>query len=177
MTSVIVLADTHLETELPERLFEVIKTADMILHAGDFVSRKAYDSFRELSHLEAVQGNADSANLKKMLPKKKVLEVDGIKIGLVHQASYHPNTLGANMLAREMNVHVLVFGHIHRPIVEKRDRLLLCPGSPTLPRMSPPTIAELIIEDEGVNGKIIPLGDPVCNYLKFAESLFEGRKK
>ena len=177
MTSVIILADTHLETKLPKRLVEAIRTADMILHAGDFVSCMAYNSFQKLSHLEAVQGNADSAEIKKMLPQRRVFKVDDVKIGLVHQASYAPNSVGANMLAREMNVQVLIFGHLHRPIVEKKDRLLLCPGSPTLPRMSPPTIAELIIEDGKVNGKIIPLGAPACNYLKHAESLVEGRKK
>jgi putative phosphoesterase len=177
MTSVIILADTHLEAKLPERLVEAIRTADMILHAGDFVSREAYNSFQKFAHFEAVQGNADSAEIKKLLPRRKVLEVDDFKIGLVHQASYAPNLVGANMLAREMNVQVLVFGHLHRPLVERKDRLLLCPGSPTIPRMSPPTIAELIIEDGKVNGKIIPLGAPVCDYLRHAESLVEGRKR
>ena len=176
MTSVIILADTHLETKLPEQLVEAIRKADMILHAGDFVSCEAYNSFQDLSQLEAVQGNADSAEIKKILPRRRVLEVDDVKIGLVHQASYAPNSVGANMLAREMNVQVLVFGHLHRPIVEKKDRFLLCPGSPTRPRMSPPTIAELIIEEGKVNGKIIPLGAPVCDYLKHAASLVERRK-
>ena len=35
--------------------------ADIILHAGDFVSAKAYASLAELGRLEAVHGNSDSA--------------------------------------------------------------------------------------------------------------------
>ncbi|MCJ7445184.1 MAG: metallophosphoesterase [Methanotrichaceae archaeon] len=171
MTSIAILSDTHLEVELPEKLVEIIQKSDLVLHAGDFVSRVVYNSLKDLSRLEAVQGNADSPELKKLLPLRKVLEVDDIKIGLVHRASHSANLTGADMLAREMDVEILIFGHLHRPIVEKGDRILLCPGSPTLPRMSPPTMAELIIEKGKVSGRIIPLGIPICDYLIFAESL------
>jgi len=77
------------------------------------------------------------------------------------------------MLAREMEVEVLVFGHIHRPLIEKGRSLLICPGSTTLPRMSAPSIALLEIDAGEVRGSIIPLGSPSCNYLKFAGSLAE----
>jgi putative phosphoesterase len=86
-------------------------------------------------------------------------------------ASHGSSLVGAKMMAREMNVQVLVFGHIHRPIVERGERLLICPGSSTLPRMSAPSVAELEIEGASISGSIIPLGSPVCNYLKFAQSL------
>jgi putative phosphoesterase len=88
-------------------------------------------------------------------------------------ASHSFNLTGAEMMAREMDVQVLIFGHIHRPIVEKGDRLLICPGSPTLPRQSAPSIAELVILDGRVSGRIVPLGKPTCDYLRYAESLAE----
>jgi hypothetical protein len=47
------------------------------------------------------------------------------------------------MMDREMDVQVLVFGHIHRPLIEKGKRLLICQGSTILPRMSAPCVAEL----------------------------------
>jgi putative phosphoesterase len=176
MTSIAILADTHFEVKLPEKLINTISKFDLIFHAGDFVSLEAYDSILDLSRLEAVQGNADSPELKRLLPLRKILKVDDVRIGLVHQASYSVNLTGADMLAREMEVEVLIFGHLHRPMVKKGARLLLCPGSPSQPRMSPPTIAELMIESGKINGKIIPLGSPFCNYLKFAES-FAKREK
>lgn len=178
MTRIIALSDTHLEDEeIPPALAVLARDADMILHAGDFVSYKAYKAISSLGRLEAVCGNSDSPELKKLLPKRAVVEVDGVRIGLVHMAAHGQELLGAEMMAREMDVEVLVFGHIHRPIIEKGRHLLICPGSTTLPRMSAPSLALLEIEDGEVRGRIIPLGSPACNYLKFAGSLANSSSK
>jgi uncharacterized protein len=172
MTRILALSDTHLSREaLPEAVVELAAGADLIIHAGDFVSENAYESLSKLGKLEAVCGNADSPALKRLLPERKVIEVEGIRIGLVHKASHGSDLVGAQMMAREMDVQVLVFGHIHRPVVEKGDRLLICPGSPTLPRMSAPSAAVLEIIGGRISGSIVPLGSPVCNYLKYANEL------
>ncbi|HSD59021.1 MAG TPA: YfcE family phosphodiesterase, partial [Methanotrichaceae archaeon] len=124
MTRIIALSDTHLEGHepIPSGLAELLTSADMILHAGDFVSVEVYRALAEIGRLVAVCGNADSQELKRLLPARRTLEVEGIRIGLVHRASHSFDTTGAEMMAREMEVDVLVFGHIHRPIVEKGDR-------------------------------------------------------
>jgi hypothetical protein len=70
-----------------------------------------------------------------------------------------------------MEVDVLVYGHLHKPYVERGDKLLICPGSPIVPRMSPPTVAEIEIDDRRVSGRIVPLGKPTCDYLVYAASL------
>jgi putative phosphoesterase len=121
MIRIIALSDTHLEekTPMPSGLAELLSGADMILHAGDFVSLEVYRALAEMGRLEAVCGNADSPELKRLLPVRKTIEVEGIRIGLVHRASHSFDTTGAEMMAREMEVDVLVFGHIHRPIVER----------------------------------------------------------
>jgi len=179
MIRIIALSDTHLEgkTPIPLGLAELLSGADMILHAGDFVSPEVYRALAEMGRLEAVCGNADSPELKRLLPVRKTLEVEGIRIGLVHRASHSFDTTGAEMMAREMDVDVLVFGHIHRPIVEKGDRLLICPGSPTFPRQSAPSVAELEIKDGRISGRIVPLGSPTCDYLRYAQSLAEKSSK
>ncbi len=173
MTRIIALSDTHLEDGLPERLIKALKGADIILHAGDFVSLKVYNSLADLGRVEAVFGNADLPELKRLLPRRLVIEIDGVKIGLIHMASHSTDLTGADLMAREMDARVLIFGHIHRPIIERGKRLLICPGSPTVPRMSAPTIAEFNIDGDSISGNIIPLGAPVCDYLKFAASLDE----
>jgi len=171
---IIALSDTHLEGgTIPLPLAGLLKEADMILHAGDFVSASAYSALSDLGSMEAVHGNSDSIELKRLLPERAVLDVEGIRIGLVHMASHGSDLVGAEMMAREMQVQVLVFGHIHRPIIEKGRSLLICPGSTSLPRMSAPSLARLEIEAGEVHGSIIPLGSPACNYLKFAGSLAE----
>ena len=172
MTRIIVLSDTHLQDGLlPPAVALLAKNADIILHAGDFVSMQCYSALAALGRLEAVHGNSDCPELKKLLPERKVIEVEGVRIGLVHMASHGSDLMGAEMMAREMDVQVLVFGHIHRPLIEKGKLLLICPGSTTLPRMSAPCVAELEIVDGKVSGNIIPVGSPVCNYLKFAGEL------
>ena len=172
MTRIIALSDTHLENEkLPAFVAALASKADIILHAGDFVSAQCHVALSELGRLEAVRGNCDCPELKRLLPQRKVIELEGIKIGLVHMASHGSDLVGAEMMAREMDVQVLVFGHIHRPLIEKGKRLLICPGSTTLPRMSAPSVAELEILDGNVRGNIIPVGSPACNYLKFAGEL------
>jgi len=114
--NIVALSDTHLEAEeLPLALARLARDADLILHAGDFVSAGAHASLAALGRLEAVRGNADDAALKRLLPDRKVIEVEGIRIGLVHMASHGSNLVGPEMLAREMDVQVLVFGHLHRP--------------------------------------------------------------
>jgi len=75
-----------------------------------------------------------------------------------------------------MDVDILIFGHLHRPLIEKRDVVLVCPGSPTKPRMSNPSVVELIIEKESINGRIITLEGDTCDYIKFRDSL-EKRKQ
>ena len=178
MTRIIALSDTHLENEaLPAPVASLAKGADIILHAGDFVSESCLAALADLGRLEAVHGNSDCPALKRLLPERKVIDVDGIRIGLVHMASHGSDLVGAEMMAREMDVSVLVFGHIHRPVIEKGRRLLICPGSTTLPRLSAPSVAELVIEEGSVRGNIIPVGSPACNYLKFAGKLAEESKK
>jgi len=177
MISLIALSDTHIEEgdRLPRAVLELASRADIILHAGDFVSVQAYSALKGLGRLVAVRGNCDSPQLKRLLPEREVIDVSGVKIGLVHMASHGSDLLGTEMMAREMECDVLVFGHIHRPLIERSRRLLICPGSTTLPRMSAPSLAEIEIEDGRVQGRIIPLGSPVCNYLRYAETL--GKKE
>jgi putative phosphoesterase len=175
MTRIIAISDTHMENELSKSLLELAGGADIILHAGDFVSKDIYDSLADLGRIEAVCGNADLPEIKRLLPARAAFEVDGVKIGLVHMASHSPGP-GAKMLAREMEVDILVFGHLHRPYIERDDKILLCPGSPTVPRMSPPTAAVIEIDDGKVRMRLLPLGEPSCDYLRYADSLIREGK-
>lgn len=171
MMRILALSDTHLEEGLPPGIELLAAEADLIVHAGDFVSMDVFKSLSALGRLEAVYGNSDSTQLKKVLPLRKVIEVEDVRIGLVHRAFQGQDLVGAEMMAREMEVEVLVFGHIHKPVVEKGQRLLVCPGSPTLPRLSAPSVAVLEVDGRMVSGKIVPLGRPVCDYFRYAESL------
>jgi len=169
---IIALADTHIKSgsireTLPARLIELVGQADMVIHAGDFVTKQAYDELSGICMLEAVHGNMDEISLRKLLPERKIVMAEGIKIGIVHEAalSIH-DTTGAWYMAKEMGVEVLVFGHIHKPVIEKSDVFLLCPGSPTAPRLSEPCAVELNIEKGNISGKLIRLEGTRCGALE-----------
>ncbi len=179
MKRIIAISDTHIElgSQIPQGLVDLVKGADLVLHAGDFVSLEVYETFKELGPLWAVCGNSDQQEVKTLLPERRIVEVEGARIGLVHRASHSADLTGAGLLAREMEVDALVFGHIHRPVLEPGPRLLVCPGSPTEPRLSAPSAAEIEVDGRMIRGRIIPLGKPICGYFKYAESLAEGWRK
>lgn len=171
---IIAISDTHIKfgsimDHLQGDLVDRLKKADVILHAGDFVRKKAYDELCALNRLEAVYGNMDDHELKNMLPERKVIEMEGIKIGIIHQAALSiQDTVGARYMAKEMGADVLVFGHIHRPLIEKSDVLLACPGSPTSPRMSEPAAIEFEIIDGKISGNVVTFDGTRCGALESA---------
>ncbi len=169
----IVLSDTHLKTgEIPQQLETLLEECDLIVHAGDFSTVEAYQAFNASGKLKAVFGNDDVSELKRLLPERLKFEVESVKIGVVHEGGLSvTDTTAQGYLAKEMEVDVLIFGHLHRPLIEKRDVVLVCPGSPTKPRMSNPSVVELVIEKGSINGRIIALEGDTCEYIKFRDSL------
>jgi len=171
---ILALSDTHLKAkdEIPPNLQSLFEDYDLILHAGDFSSLEAYRAFFETGKLKAVFGNDDAPEIKQLLPERLRFEVQGVKIGVVHEGGLSINdTTAQGYLAREMEVDILIFGHLHRPMIEKNEVILVCPGSPTKPRMSNPSAVELIIENGKVSGRILPLEGDSCDYIKFKEAL------
>ena len=170
---IIAISDTHIKgsifDSLQDDLLSMLREADIIIHAGDFVREQVYDEFLALSRLEAVHGNMDDFALFKKLPERKVIEADGVRIGIVHEAALSiQDTIGARYMAKEMGVDLLIFGHIHKPIIEKSDVIVACPGSPTSPRLSEPSALELIIEDGEISGRIVTFEGAVCGSIKSA---------
>ncbi len=170
----IILSDTHIKKgqslleSLPEDLISIIKSSDIIIHAGDFESLECYNELRGLGKLVAVRGDTDTPELVKLLPERKVIEVEGMKIGIIHKGQLtSEHTDGLRYLAKEMGVDVLIFGHFHHTIVEKTEALLLSPGSATVPGIAEPSALVLEIKNNKVKGKIIRCTGDVCSYFEY----------
>lgn len=79
----IILSDTHIKSgqslleSLPEDLISIIKSSDIIIHAGDFETLECYNELRGLGKLIAVHGDTDSPELIKGLPERTTIEVEG----------------------------------------------------------------------------------------------------
>lgn len=168
-----VLADTHLRVKMPQELLDIIKEADLAVHAGDFITSEAYESVKESAkRLVAVYGNSDDEALKATLPESASFEAEGVRIGVIHKGRHGTDITNMRYLALEMGVSVLIYGHIHSPVIDQTDVLLLCPGSPIFPRMADPTMAMIEVRDGHVKVDIVKTSTgQMCRSIGYARSL------
>jgi uncharacterized protein len=69
---------------LPAECLRRLEEADLILHVGDFVALGVLEGLRELAPVEAVVGNMDEPALREVLPERRIVEVEDVRIGMVH---------------------------------------------------------------------------------------------
>jgi putative phosphoesterase len=141
VTRLAVISDTHLPRGgrvLPAACLERLRDADAILHAGDLMERSVLAGLQRLGPpVHAVRGNVDSAELQARLPLTRVVELDGVRIAMVHDAGASEGRLG-RLRRRFPHADAVVFGHSHIPLHEERDGFAIFnPGSPTERRRSP----------------------------------------
>lgn len=135
------IADTHLprgERRLPARCLELLRRAELILHAGDVKTAGVLDDLRALGPpVEAVHGNADEPVLRELLPARRVVAVGEARIGLVHVPG--PASGRESRLAGWFpDCDAIVYGHTHVAQAERFGGVwILNPGSPTERRRSP----------------------------------------
>jgi len=140
------VSDTHLPRfgrALPRALVDGLRETrvDLIVHAGDWTEPMAVPLFEAIAPVDGVTGNNDGDELHARFGPQLVLELAGFSVGVTHG---HLGT-GATTLDRARSVFadqrlgVLVYGHSHRPHVERGagGTWLLNPGSPTDKRTQP----------------------------------------
>jgi uncharacterized protein len=136
-----IVADTHLprgKRLLPHACVQRLRAADLILHAGDLSTVDVLRMFEALGPpVAAVHGNVDAPDLRALLPATRIVEADGARIAMVHDAGPAKGRL-ARMRRRFPDADAVVFGHSHIPLHEERDGFqLFNPGSPTDRRRQP----------------------------------------
>jgi uncharacterized protein len=137
---VVVLADTHLKSgidALDASLLEALERADVVLHAGDVVSRRALDELYDLANVHAVLGNND-VELRGVLPEEAVVTLEGVSVAVIHDTGTSSGR-AARVMRRFPTAGIVVFGHSHIPMNEigVGDQVLFNPGSPTQRRSQP----------------------------------------
>ncbi|MFC6940031.1 metallophosphoesterase [Salinirubellus sp. GCM10025818] len=141
----VVVSDTHGRSDhrLEGRTLEAVREADLVLHAGDFLTRSVLEAFEsEARELRAVYGNNDPTELRERLPADRVVEWGGLRIVVVHGHEHSDTALA--MLGRQAMADLVVVGHSHRPGFDgERDPPVLNPGSHADPRWHRPAHAEL----------------------------------
>jgi putative phosphoesterase len=130
---------------LPAKCLRLLGEVELILHAGDFVSLAVYEALGELAPVQGVAGNMDEADLRAVLPPRRVVEVEGHRIGMVHDAGPALRR-GERLTEAFPGCAAIVYGHTHVPEATRLgETWILNPGSPT-ERRSAPSHGMIVLE-------------------------------
>ena len=164
-----VVSDTH--GLLRPEAIEALAGAEVILHAGDVGVREVLDGLSALAPLFAVRGNVDGG-WARLLPERRLLDLGGASVLLLHdRALVGPDPFEGEAAAPSRRRAarqrvpaaggdcVIVFGHSHQPLAERRGGVLwFNPGSCGPRRFSLPVcVGRLSIEDGRVRHRLIAL--------------------
>lgn len=156
-----VISDTHVPhkfEKIPQRMKEALVGVDLILHCGDIVIPRVLEEISQYAPVKAVAGNHDLERFANTLPRKRVVEVAGFRIGMIHgdelEEMHVTKTQQRDLLYEvvvqpflyDEPVDCIVFGHSHKPLIEpfqavfqppnrpgvriKQDVLIFNPGTP-----------------------------------------------
>ncbi|HEY0802486.1 MAG TPA: metallophosphoesterase [Steroidobacteraceae bacterium] len=145
------VSDTHGLLRAAARAFA--GGCDYIIHGGDIGSAQILDELAALAPLIAVRGNNDREAWAAHLPETELIRVGGVFVYVIHdisQLDIEPQAAG---------VQVIVSGHSHKPMIERRDGILYVnPGSCGPRRFKLPiSVGELIVEGTEVRARNIEI--------------------
>lgn len=129
---------------------QVLREASVIVHTGDLTAAAVLDELSLLAPVEAVRGNMDAAELRARLPERRVVEAEGLRVGIVHDA-------GGAAGRRERlagwfpDCDLAAYGHTHLPEIARHgDLWVVNPGSPTERRRAPGHTMAVVRDGEPV---------------------------
>ena len=158
--NLVLVADTHVPKrarDLPAQVWSAVESADVVFHAGDWVSAPHLEEFQRRSRLlVGVYGNNDGPELRRKLPETAEITLEGVRFAMVHETGQAKGRK-ARCEALYPEADVLVFGHSHIPwdTTTPRGLRLLNPGSPTDRRRQPACTFMTATVDAGTLGDVL----------------------
>lgn len=151
----LLLADTHVPRrakDLPAQVWREVDDADLVVHAGDWVTVDLLDALEARADVLGCWGNNDGPELRERLPEVARRTVEGVQLAVVHETG---DARGREMRAETAHpeTDLLVFGHSHIPwdTTAPGGLRLLNPGSPTDRRRQPQaTYMTAVVRDGAV---------------------------
>ncbi len=168
-----VISDTHISLNLngrylvdksinnPEALYKAVesyfKDVKAVIHAGDITDMSVIESLKKFGEVYFVAGNMDPAGIHRNHGEKKIIEINGFRIGLIHGWGAKE---GLSFKVRQEfipgSVDCIVFGHSHLPYNRIEDDVLMFnPGSATDKRFSPNRAIGLLHIGKEIRGELI----------------------
>ena len=125
---VAVVGDTHMPRfgrALPAALARGLRAerVELIVHVGDFTGPEIPALFEAIAPLDGVAGNNDPRALVTRFGRRKILDVAGIRIGVIHGDGMGGTTVSRSVAAFAGDtVGAICFGHSHQPLCERDER-------------------------------------------------------
>jgi uncharacterized protein len=157
MTRIAVFSDLHIPKSMKEfpysKIEKYMNDIDLIFGLGDYVTQNAFDSLYGFGKpLYAVFGNMDECLLKQTLPNRLNLNIEKLKIGLIHGFG-SPFRIKDRILKEFDNVDLICFGHTHYSFNGLfKGKHFFNPGALCSKKSS---FGIIEIDDDKIKGKII----------------------
>jgi uncharacterized protein len=150
-----VISDTH--GKLRNEVFDHFAGVDRVVHAGDIGHAGILVELETIAPVVAVWGNTDGFEIRAGLPEVATLVAEGRTLVIVH--GHQVGSPSPATLATAYSGDVIVFGHSHRPLVERVDgTLYVNPGSAGAPRFGlRPSIMLLTVRAADEDVRLIEL--------------------
>jgi uncharacterized protein len=138
----LLIADTHVPKrakDLPAQVWDEVSAVDVVIHAGDWVEPSLLDTLEaRAKRVVACWGNNDGAELRRRLPERVDVTLEGLRFTVVHETGAATGR-EVRMAKAYPDTDVLIFGHSHIPwdTTARTGLRLLNPGSPTDRRRQP----------------------------------------
>jgi uncharacterized protein len=143
-----IISDTH--NLLRAEVFERLRGVEHLLHAGDIGSPDILHELGAIAPVTAVWGNTDDWDIREMVPEVARVTLGGASIVVVHGQQFGSPT-PAKLAEAYPDADLVVFGHTHRPLIERVGRTLTVnPGSAGRQRFRDPVtlaVAEITAPD------------------------------
>jgi len=121
-----------------------LRGCDHIVHAGDVGDPEILRELSKIASLTVVRGNTDKGHWAEALPETAMLEFGPTYIYVVHDLA------ALDISPKAAGVSVVVYGHSHQPLIDRRDGVIYVnPGSAGPRRFRLPiAMAELTITNQ-----------------------------
>ncbi|PWK91888.1 metallophosphoesterase family protein [Fulvimonas soli] len=145
------ISDTH--GLLRPQALDFLRGCDRILHAGDIGDATILQALGELAPVTAVRGNNDLGPAYEALPETAFVPLGGVLAYVLHDLK----RLDIDPVAA--GVQVVVCGHSHKPLAERRGGVwYVNPGSAGPRRFRLPiAVGELRVSGDAVAPRIVEL--------------------
>lgn len=148
---ILIVSDTHGRDKNLEYVLKREGKIDAFIHLGDLEGSEEYLPYQISCPCYMVAGNNDFYT---KLNRELIAELGKYKVMMTHGHEY-VLYLGTDRLAYaglSREVDIVMFGHTHCPLVEKRENItLINPGSLSLPRQEGrrPSYIIMTIDEDG----------------------------